>query len=844
MPKQSTRYQKNLELFARDNPLEAFRLDDIDCSSIKTCRTDENELNLIDESGARQSYLHAQYGAVLDAEIWAQKLVLKEYDVIFVYGLGLGYYYIPLKKWLEENPSRHLVFLEDNPCVIRHFLHTALATEILGNSQVIVRLIPKIEPNEEGWATLRLSESSLLWAFAFSRPYVTALQSYFFSRLDFFSAFSLQWLSELARTQQGLSEFYPSIPIVFHNFYANMLYLGESIPGYRLANAMRSVPVVLCGAGPSLTKQLPILNELSGQIFLMAAGSAMNAVTQAGVIPHVGGAVDHTPAQASRQLTSFAFEVPAFYQNRFYDKAFTQWHGPLLFMTGSGGYRVSEWFEKELEIENAEQIVMGVSTTNFLLEIAGFLGCSPIVLVGVDLAYTEDSRYAAGVSAHPTDQKERHAELNSKRDNLLAVPGMDGKDVYTNTVWFYEAVCIAGFKQRNPEIICLNATEGGMAIPGVPNVTLSRTAEKYFMGSTDAQGWFHGAIQNASSHRIPSDKVFQTLEKWKASLEACANYLGLLIKKASSSKGKAQLWLHELHQEVSYEYLLEDLEKIFDTLNMLRIRRIKRIPKIRERTKEQLALDVDRYAFLMGYAQDHLKSIYGGLQAFKERQAALSEIHLPQEKLKGQILPPEYRADGGRLSIHEPSLGLAFNAEYHPSLIPETSWPKSGDGIEALIGKVGEQQEGQSLYFYPDGKLKVEAFYKKGQLHGPWTFYSAEGKILYRSWHVDGKKTGKCAAYYLNGSLYSLLGYRGGELQGAQFYYYADGILKTFEEYENGKLSGVVRLYYSNGQMKKEQHFSGGKLHGAERLWDERGKLMIEASYEYGKVIDSRRHTR
>ncbi|HEV8053003.1 MAG TPA: 6-hydroxymethylpterin diphosphokinase MptE-like protein, partial [Parachlamydiaceae bacterium] len=334
MKKQSARYKKNLELFARDNPLEAiaFRLDEAtDCSFMKTCLTDENEPNLVDESGDHKIYLHAQYGAVLEAEGWAQKLALKEHDVLFIYGLGLGYYYLPLKKWLEENAARHLVFLEDNPCVVNHFLHTELATEILNNNQIIVRLLKKVDPNEAGWAELRLSESKLLEAFAFSNPYISALQSYFFSRMDFFPAFSLQWLNGLARVDQQLSEFYPHSPLVFHNFYANMMYLGETIPGYRMADALQNIPAVLCGAGPSLTKQFPLLAEISDSVLLMASGSAMNAVTQSGIIPHVGGAIDPTPAQASRQLTSFGFDVPAFYQNRFYDKAFSQWHGPLLY---------------------------------------------------------------------------------------------------------------------------------------------------------------------------------------------------------------------------------------------------------------------------------------------------------------------------------------------------------------------------------------------------------------------------------------------------------------------------------------------------------------------------------
>lgn len=838
--KKAGSYAKNIERFARDNPLEAYRLEEVDCSKIKFCHTLEDELNLVDESQGQARYLHDQGGAIFAAHQWAKKLSLEGCTVLFVYGLGLGYYYLPLKKWLEE-PSHYLVFLEDNPCVVRYFLQTELAAEILDNSQVVVKLLPRVEPDEEGWAELRLAAGSLFWAFAYAPSQISALQSYFYSRFDFFQAFSLQWLMGLSRAAQRLGEFYPKTnpSLVFHHFYANMLDLGEAIPGYRLANAMRNIPAVLCGAGPSLEKQLPLLKTLSERAFLMAAGSAMNAVTQASIVPHVGGAIDPTSVQASRQLTSFAFNVPAFYQNRFYRQAFTQWHGPLLYMVGSGAYRVSEWFEKELGIKEAEQLIMGVSTSNFLLELVRFLGCNPIILIGMDLAYTHDSRYAEGVSVHPADDPKQQETLGKTDEKLLAVPSVDGGEVYTTNQWFYEAVCMSAFKLRNPEVICLNATEGGMAIPDIPNAAFSQVVEEHLTHSWDIEGWFHGAIQNAAVPKIPSDKVFKTMMKWKESLEGCLHHLALLIEDLGSTrllKGKVVLWEQELHQEPAYAFLLDTLNTVFETLNSLRIRKLKWQADPQKQLEEQLAIELDRYRFLTAYAEDHLKSVVEGIQSFEERGSALSKKAVQKEVLKEPVLPPEYRVND-KIVILEPSLGLDLSVPFNPRLIPKASWPKSGGQLEALVGKVKEQYEGQTLYFYPDGTVKAEAFYQSGQLHGPWSFYSPGGVLLYRSWFIEGKREGKVCAYYSDGALYGMTGYCHGVQEGEHFHYYLDGTLKTVESYEKGLLNGRVRLYYSNGLLKKEQSFLHGRLHGVERMWDEWGKLTLEASYENGKVV-------
>lgn len=849
----NARYAKNIELFARDNPLQAYRLEQAECSLMRFCTTYQKELNLVDESQKQQIYLHAQEGAIAEATYWAEKLPLENKDTLFVYGLGLGYYYLPLQKWLKDDPTHSLIFIEDNPSVVRHFLHTDLATKILKNPQVMVTLLPIIEPNEEGWAQLRLVAAPLLWAFARSKPHLSALGSYFLTRFEFFHPFALQWLTALSRAARSLAEFYPRAPLVFHNFYANLTYLGETIPGYKLANAMSGIPALLCGAGPSLLKQFPILKGLSEGVFLMASGSAINALTHVSIMPHVSGAIDPTAAQASRLLTSFAFEVPAFYQNRFFSEAFKEWHGPLLYMTGSGGYRVSEWFENELGIDSAEQLIMGVSTSNFLLEIANFLGCYPIVLVGMDLAYTGDKRYVKGISAHPSDSEKEKRDLGKKEELLIGVPGVDGKEVYITNQWFYEAVCMAAFKERNPNLTFLNATEGGMAIPSVENVAFSKVVEYYFIDSWDIQGWFHGVIQNAVRFKISSVKVFDVLDKWRGSLEACAHALDLLIgyfqnaltfhkksKLASFSlySGKAALWQQELSEEPAYEFFLDTLNTVFETLHALRIRSLKWSEKKRKRALE-LSIELERYLFLRQYVADHLIAIAEGLNAFQDRALALSCLSGKKGRLKENVLPPDYRLKEDGMLIEEPSLGLHIKAVFTPQMIPNASWPKPGQQpqVDALVGMKEGQKEGQTLFFYPDGAIKAEAFYHFGKLHGPWSFYSPEGVLLFRSWFVKGKKEGRCCAYYSSGALYSLLGYCRGLLQGKNLYYYSDGTLKTAADYEKGVLHGSIRLYHSNGVLKKEQHVVKGQLHGQERMWNEWGILILEASYEYGKVV-------
>ena len=63
-------------------------------------------------------------------------LELNDTEVIYVYGVGLGYFYDAAKDWLKKDPHHHVVFLEDNLAVIHRLFETERGSEILRNNQV------------------------------------------------------------------------------------------------------------------------------------------------------------------------------------------------------------------------------------------------------------------------------------------------------------------------------------------------------------------------------------------------------------------------------------------------------------------------------------------------------------------------------------------------------------------------------------------------------------------------------------------------------------------------------------------------------------------------------------
>lgn len=818
-------YARNLARFKEFYPLEAHRLEQGDYESggpVEFCRSYEGELNLVDHSREAPFYWHSQQGVYREAEAWMAIQSLDACDVFFVYGMGLGYYYIPLKTWLAANKKRYLVFIEDDGRVINKFLHTRLATDILNDPQVIIGFYPLLrERGHVDWQELQLrirsSASFLFEAFALRTARVSALQSYFISYFDFFDKFAIQLQLNLATERQKLAEFLGNSIGVYENFYANIYYLSSAVPFSELAGCFNSFPAIICGAGPSLEKQFHSLSQLVDRALILPAGSAMNAITRASICPHAGAGVDPTPTQESRQLTSFAYDIPLIYEDRYYFQAIAQWHGPLLHVANNSAVHILRWFEKELGFQFHNHILGGVSTANFLLEMALFLGCNPIIMVGMDLAYTQDKRYVEGVAVHPADSQEEKKALHEKSEYLLPFPGLDGTTVYTKNVWFLESIFITQLKQLNPSVTFINATEGGLPIEMVPNVPLEEVKKRFLNAQWDVCGWLHGEIQLASKKAVVESVLIHAIAAWKAILQQCAVVLESLeteLKKnlakvkegvslvSEPYSGKAALWLAELHQHDGYTYFLHSLDQVFTAVHLLLGRLIQYFVRGKRKRVKEISLEIRRCQFLKRYVGWHLDFMDAGQTMYLKRQKALQTVVPNAIRLQNAEQEVEFQPESHRL----------------------------------------EERGERVLLSYPDGSVKAEAFYREGLLHGPWTFYSPQGTILARSQFVNGVRQGICACYYLDGSLYSIQRYKDGKQQGHQRYYYPDGILKSDEEYQDGKLNLVVRLYYSNGQQKLEQHFVEGKLHGCEKIWAVDGRLAFEAEYAYNQPIGSARH--
>lgn len=824
-------FHKNLERWTLFCPVEAKLLSAMECKRIFLVTTGigSQNLQIQTEIGGEPQYFHFPDDPIAEAKQWFSTLDLRHVSLLYVYGVGLGYYYDPVKEWLSQNPSHYLIFLEDDLEVIHRLFETEQGAQLLHDKQVLLQYFDVKDPLE--YALRSLSQTFCVQEFK-----ISALQFYVHTHSDILAQISTK-LSFWTILNCSLSAEYANFgQHFFINFYQNLLFLPNAFQAKSLFGKFSGVPAIICGAGPSLDKNLPLLETLGDRALIFAGGTALNAVNSRGFLPHFGLGIDPNEQQLTRLIMNKAYEIPFFFRSRLFHDAFRLIQGNPLYVTGSGGHDISDWFEKELGIEG-KKICEGFNVVNFSLSLAHALGCNPIIFVGLDLAYTNRRSYQSGVSSHPTHLIKKDFRTKGTSEELLLINDIYGNPTYTLWKWVGESSWYSQFAHEHPEVTLYNATEGGLGMPGIPNVTLKEifptevveNPQKRF----DFRVWTHGEIQNAHMpSSVTPNRIRNLIDTLTESLKQCLIYCKTIESeyRALANKlekeevqapaplmtEKAKDCLEKLSQEIAYTYVLYHFRDYFNRRMDFEFKKLSydAIDSSNALGARKADIQANLYKFLADTATVNLKII----QFCTSQDISESiDTHRIYHELD---IPPSAREENEECYSFENQVLTIVDPELHLS-IQET--------IPAPIVPA-------SLY-YPDGTIKLEQFYLENHLHGPVTFFDPDGAILARSWYVRGVQQGKTWLFYDSKNIYSIQRFHDGKLEGIQEYYFRNGNLKTTLNYRNGLLHGEVLLRYVNGKIKRVLHFSQGLRQGSEKMWDSSGTLLIEVEYDHDRPV-------
>ncbi len=617
-------FDKNVEQWALLSPKAAVMLPYVNCDDLLFFETTSGDLSLKGKIKEKKVDFHDTKNPKEEAKKIFSNLKIDGVQILYYYGVGLGYLYDAAKPWLKKSEGNHLIFLEDDLAVLHRLLETPQGTKILNDPQVQLYFIKDVKDEDKVL-------EHLVWSFVTNTIAVEALPVYAKEKKERFDELKHKLQFDTTTKNTAVQEFLGLGDYFFQNFYRNLLHLDKSYYGNYLFGRFAKIPAIICGAGPSLAKQYEKLRGLEDKALIFAGGSSLNALSSQDILPHFGAGVDPFSPQLERLKTNRAFEVPFFYRNRMYHDAFKMVHGPRLFLTGAGGYETPFWFEKKLGLESYD-LDEGFNVVNLSVEIAYALGCDPIIFVGMDLAYTDMKSYATGVIADANVTKKELEGDPGVGNQAIVRPDINGRPINTMWKWVAEAQWISDFAKKHPEVSLINATEGGIGFPEVSNKSLDAVIIKHLKTPRDLRSRLHGEIQNSTMKKVTRAKIVKYMKEMEQSLKRAKDHLQILIDESNRLRenikktgvvpqelmtGRIALAESDLAEEPGYNYTLDFFNSIY---GQLMTQRLKMLRISRGKTSEtdladrKLVLQAEKCMFLQSVAQKNIDYIEDALK--------------------------------------------------------------------------------------------------------------------------------------------------------------------------------------------------------------------------------------
>ncbi|MFT4554453.1 MAG: hypothetical protein ACI9S8_003104 [Chlamydiales bacterium] len=505
-------YESNLKKFKEHYPSTGEKIENDYIQDLEFCETRLGERNLKYHEEGRTTFIHSSYSAKKETKKWRASLDLSGIKVLIVYGIGLAYSFHELKEWLESNSENHLLYLEDDLRVLKSFLHLPYAEEIFNHPQVQI-----FEVHEDKEIRKRMFNELVLYFNMIPRT-STSLPFYNMNKAELYYLYRQEILDSFNLLRLTQDEYLSFGSSYLMNFYSIILSLDKSFIGDSLQNCFRNVPAIICGAGPSLEKNVFFLKTLQNRALILAPGSSIIALEKHDIEPHLGGSGDASPIQYGRMVSHSHFELPMIYKSRTNHKAFRSFHGPRIYSYGNTQYPILDQIENHLSLKG-HALDNGMSMQQHITEWACYMGCNPIIYVGLDLALTDNKTYSNGI-----DSEGKIKEFASQENCLLLDACVErndiyGKKVHTYSKWIYEAEMSSLFPKKYPNHTFINSTEGGLGIDGISNTPLHTVAEKYLNRTYDLKSLIHTKLHCRESKKVAFTDIVNEIYKVKNAFE-------------------------------------------------------------------------------------------------------------------------------------------------------------------------------------------------------------------------------------------------------------------------------------------------------------------------------------
>jgi hypothetical protein len=262
------------------------------------------------------------------------------------------------------------------------------------------------------------------------------------------------------------------------NELKNIKYLLSTPALKDLKGMYKGIPAICVSSGPSLDKQLPYLKEMQGKAIIISAESAFKALLKNDIIPDFVCVLER--GENSYTFSFKGVEIPR--KTRLVGlslidpKIYEMWEKQSIVCLKDNLVH-SMLLNKAID---KGSFISGNSVAHLNFMLAGYLGASTIVLIGQDLAFSDDGSHHSNETPYSQLSKEEEEKFSLTMDNnkVVYLDGYYGGKVKSKDVW---KQFLYWFEHLIPVVEgeVLNCTEGGANIKGAKNIPFQQFVERY-----------------------------------------------------------------------------------------------------------------------------------------------------------------------------------------------------------------------------------------------------------------------------------------------------------------------------------------------------------------------------
>lgn len=350
--------------------------------------------------------------------------------------------------------------------------------------------------------------------------------------------------------------------VMVKNLFSNARYLCHGYKTTQLIEVIpRDIPGIVVAAGPSLDKNIHDLEKAKGKAFIVAVDTAIKPLLRAGIVPDMFAVIDALKPVELVKIEE-AREIPLLTTLNASPEVLDYHQGMKFFF--NEGYR----FAEEIFLKSGQKaggVETGGSVATHLFSLLHKIGLNTIILVGQDLAYTNDKAYADGTFQDVIEKEDTSKFITVEGNYEEKVPTRTDLKIFLDWYNMY----IEGIKERKKDFKVINATEGGAKINHTEIMTLQQAIEQECdkevdiqeclnklspMLDEEARAWTINYLQNLSKEFEEVEKNSRNMKKLYRKLDKISDkknidkkeYLSVMKKIEKQRKAIEQISIYQL----------------------------------------------------------------------------------------------------------------------------------------------------------------------------------------------------------------------------------------------------------------------------------------------------------